>query len=245
MNSENRLNEFNDKINDEENETQKTNDTSKKGIASKISEEEEPWVLIESYFRNQHLKQLIRHQIENFNYMVNSQLEQTIAMFNPIRICSEHDYIKEQNLHRLVAHVTLENFNIHRPQVYENNGATKIMFPQEARLRNFTYAGAMTVDLNIKYTVRNGENYKNTQIYNKVLKNIHIGKLPIMLQSDICVLSQYNHLTKQANVRWTQVAILSSMVQKRLVSRKSVLRKTKLLVLIFPKTILNGLGTPK
>jgi DNA-directed RNA polymerase II subunit RPB2 len=190
----NRLNEFNDKINDEENKTQKKNDTCKKGITSKISEDEEPWVLIESHFKNQHLKQLIRHQIENFNYMVNTQLEQTIAMFNPIRICSEHDYIKEQNIHRLVAHVTLENFNIHRPQVYENNGATKIMFPQEARLRNFTYAGAMTIDLNIKYTVRNGENYKNTQIYNKVLKNIHIGKLPIMLQSDICVLSQYNHL---------------------------------------------------
>ena len=159
-----------------------------------ISEDEEPWTLIESHFKNQHLKQLIRHQIESYNYMVNTQLEQTIEMFNPIRICSEHDYIKEQNIHRLVAHVTLENFNIHRPQVYENNGATKIMFPQEARLRNFTYAGSMTVDLNIKYTVRNGENYKNTQTYNKLLKNIHIGKLPIMLRSDICVLNQYRHL---------------------------------------------------
>ena len=68
------------------------------------------------------------------------------------------------------------------------------MFPQEARLRNFTYAGSMTVDLNIKYTVRNGENYKNVLNYQKILKNIHIGKLPIMLRSDICVLNQYKHL---------------------------------------------------
>ena len=188
MNSAGRLNDINDEeIKDETN-------TNEKSVVAKISDEEAPWALIESHFKNQHLKQLIRHQIESYNYLVNTQLEQTIAMFNPIRICSEHDWVKEHNIHRLVAHVTLENFNIHRPQVYENNGATKIMFPQEARLRNFTYAGAMTVDLNIKYTVRNGENYKNTQTYNKVLKNIHIGKLPIMLRSDICVLSQYKHL---------------------------------------------------
>ena len=165
-----------------------------KNIYDKVNTSEEPWVLIESYFRNQHLKQLIRHQLESYNYFVNTQIENTIEMFNPVRVCSDHDYIKELNLHRLEMLITFENFNIHRPQVYENNGATKIMFPQEARLRNFTYAGAMTVDLNIKYIVRNGENYKNVLNYQKTLKNIHIGKLPIMLRSDICVLNQYKHL---------------------------------------------------
>ena len=165
-----------------------------KNIYDKVNSSEEPWVLIESYFRNQHLKQLIRHQLESYNYFVNTQIENTIEMFNPVHICSDHDYIKELNLHRLEIYITFENFNIHRPQVYENNGATKIMFPQEARLRNFTYAGSMTVDLNIKYTVRNGENYKNVLNYQKILKNIHIGKLPIMLRSDICVLNQYKHL---------------------------------------------------
>jgi len=169
-------------------------DLDEKNIYNKINTSEEPWVLIESYFRNQHLKQLIRHQLESYNYFVNTQIENTIEMFNPVHICSDHDYIKELNLYRLEIHITFENFNIHRPQVYENNGATKIMFPQESRLRNFTYAGAMTVDVNIKYTVRNGENYKNVLNYQKILKNIHIGKLPIMLRSDICVLNQYKHL---------------------------------------------------
>tara|TARA_B110000444_G_C18849944_1_gene604761 strand:- start:935 stop:4540 length:3606 start_codon:yes stop_codon:yes gene_type:complete len=161
---------------------------------TKIASSEEPWVFVESYFRNQHLKQLIRHQLESYNYFVNTQIVNTIGMFNPVHICSDHDYIKDYDLHRLDVDITFENFSIHRPQVYENNGATKIMFPQEARLRNFTYAGSMTVDLNIKYTVRNGENYKNVLNYQKILKNIHIGKLPIMLRSDICVLNQYKHL---------------------------------------------------
>ena len=68
------------------------------------------------------------------------------------------------------------------------------MFPQEARLRNFSYSSAMTIDLNIKYTVRNGENYKNVLNYQKKIKNVHIGKLPIMLKSYLCVLNQYKHL---------------------------------------------------
>ena len=156
---------------------------------------EVPWVIIESYFKNHHLKQLIRHQLESYNYFISTQIENTIEMFNPVHICSEHDYVKSHNLYRLEAYITFKNFNIQRPQVYENNGATKIMFPHEARLRNFTYAGAMTLDLDIKYIVRNGEDYKNTLTYTKYIKNIHIGKLPIMLRSNICILNQYNHLT--------------------------------------------------
>jgi len=153
-----------------------------------------PWSIIESYFSNAHLKQLIRHQIESYNYFVSNQLQNTIEMFNPLNIVSEHDYIKELNLYRLEIRINFKNLSIHRPQIYENNGVTKIMFPQEARIRNFTYASAMTVDLNIEYIIKNGENYSNTVIQKNELKNIHIGKLPIMLKSNICILSQYTHL---------------------------------------------------
>ena len=155
---------------------------------------EEIWNIIELYFDKQHLKQLVKHQLESYNYFINNQLQQTIEMFNPLKIVSENDFIKEHNLYRLEVLISFENFNILRPQLYENNGATKLMFPQEARLRNFTYSGNMTITLNIKYIIRNGENYENINTYNKVLNNIHIGKLPIMLKSDLCILSQYKQL---------------------------------------------------
>ena len=159
-----------------------------------IPDSEIPWILIESYFKHKHLKQLVKHQLESYNYFVNNQIQQTIEMFNPLIIASEHDFIKELNLYRLEIEITFENFSIYRPQIYENNGSTKIMFPQEARLRNFSYSSAMTIDLNIKYIIRNGENYKNVLNYQKKIKNVHIGKLPIMLKSDLCVLNQYKHL---------------------------------------------------
>jgi DNA-directed RNA polymerase II subunit RPB2 len=95
--------------------------------------------------------------------------------------------------HSLEIFITFENFHIYRPQIHENNGAIKLMFPQEARLRNFTYASATTVDINIKYIVRNGPNLDNMQTFYKTIPKVHIGKLPIMLKSNICVLNQYKH----------------------------------------------------
>ena len=160
---------------------------------------ETPWAIIESYFKDQYLSQLVRHQLESYNNFVTYQIQKTIDMFNPVQICSEHDYDKNSGKHSLEIFVTFENFHIYRPQIHENNGASKLMFPQEARLRNFTYASMMTIDLNIKYIVRNGPNLENSQTFYKNLPKIHIGKLPIMLKSSVCLLSQYQHINENVN----------------------------------------------
>lgn len=155
---------------------------------------ETPWSIIESYFKGQHLQRLVRHQLESYNNFVGYQINKTIEMFNPVHIASEQDFDLKSGKHALEIFITFENFHIYRPQIQENNGATKLMFPQEARLRNFTYASAMTIDINIKFVVRNGENLENVQTFYKTLPQIHIGKLPIMLKSNICVLNQYKHV---------------------------------------------------
>lgn len=154
---------------------------------------ETPWSIINSYFRGQHLERFVRHQIESYNNFVGYQIVKTIEMFNPVRIVSEQDLDPVSKKHSLEILVTFENFHIYRPQIHENNGAIKLMFPQEARLRNFTYASSTTVDMNIKYIVRSGPNLDNVQTFYKTIPQIHIGKLPIMLKSSICVLSQYKH----------------------------------------------------
>jgi DNA-directed RNA polymerase II subunit RPB2 len=154
---------------------------------------ETPWNIIESYFRGQHLERFVRHQLESYNNFVGYQIIKTIEMFNPVHIASEQDLDPVSKKYSLEIFVTFENFHIYRPQIHENNGAIKLMFPQEARLRNFTYASATTIDINIKYIVRSGPNLDNTQTFYKTIPKIHIGKLPIMLKSNICVLNQYKH----------------------------------------------------
>ena len=120
--------------------------------------------------------------------------QETINMFNPVTIHSEQDYSPENDKYLLEIIITFGNFHIYRPQIHENNGATKLMFPQEARNRNFTYSTRMTIDMNIQIVRNFGEELKQQRTFYKTLKKIHIGKLPIMLKSKICVLSQFNHL---------------------------------------------------
>ena len=160
---------------------------------------ETPWSLIESYFKDQHLSQLVRHQLESYNDFVTYQIQKTIDMFNPVQICSENDFDKESGKYNLEIYITFENFHLYRPQIHENNGASKLMFPQEARLRNFTYASMMTIDLNVKYIVRSGSNLENAQTFYKNIPGIHIGKLPIMLKSAVCVLKQYQHIDENTS----------------------------------------------
>ena len=155
---------------------------------------EEPHIIIDSCFRGRHLKRLVEHQVESYNDFIQYQVPRTISMFNPVHICSEHDLDKAVNKYRLEMFVTCENFNIFRAQIHEINGATKSMFPQEARDRNFTYAGEMTIDLNIKFVVRSGPLLETVHTFNRVLPSIHIGKMPIMLKSSICILEQYKHI---------------------------------------------------
>jgi len=155
---------------------------------------EEPFALIESYFADQHLARLVRHQIESYNHFINYQAGRTIQMFNPLRIHSDK-HLLESGLHLLDVEISFDNFKMYPPQIHENNGATKTMLPQEAKLRNFTYASAMTVDVHIKYIIRDGEDPTVPRIIEKTLpKRINIGKMPIMLKSSICVLTQNPHI---------------------------------------------------
>jgi len=156
--------------------------------------EEEPFELIESYFRGQHLDRLVRHQIESYNHFVNYQIQRTIAMFNSVKIRSDNDYVAEHDKYLLEIDIDFDNFKLYPPQIHENNGATKIMLPDEAKLRNFTYASTMTVDVNIIYTVRNSDSMDTPTIIRRTLPKINIGKMPIMLKSSICVLCQNSHI---------------------------------------------------
>jgi DNA-directed RNA polymerase II subunit RPB2 len=158
---------------------------------------EEPYSIIESYFDGQHLERLVRHQIESYNHFVNYQIQRTIQMFNPVVIHSENDYVQDKDKYFLEVFISFVNFKLYPPQIHENNGATKMMLPQEAKLRNFTYASSMTVDINIQYVIRNTENMENPKIIEKTLPKINIGKLPIMLKSSVCVLTQNKHINNQ------------------------------------------------
>ena len=83
--------------------------------------------------------------------------------------------------------------SIAKPIIQENNGANKIMTPNDARIRTITYAANLYVDMehSVRFRQENGE---WGPFDKKMIKNVMIGKIPIMLKSNICVLNQFSHL---------------------------------------------------
>ena len=180
--------QYNEKI---QREIIKKIDDVSSGILKHLGEYiEQPYQIIESYFINKHLQRLVRHQIESYNHFINFQMQQTINMFNPIKIHSENDYDITKDKYSLEIEISFHNCNLLPPQIHENNGATKIMFPSEAKLRNFTYSSIMNVDIYIKYNILNTENMDNPITIEKKLPKVNIGRIPIMVKSSTCILSQ-------------------------------------------------------
>jgi DNA-directed RNA polymerase II subunit RPB2 len=162
------------------------------GLSSYI---EEPWDIINTYFKDNHFKMMVRNQLESFDDFVNLQIHKTLDMFNPVIITSPEDYVPEHNLYKINIEITFKNLILTRPSINENNGATKLMFPNEARLRNFTYNSNINVDFHIKYTYYQGEEFSHKKTKDVVLRGIKIGSIPIMLKSSVCLLTQFSNLT--------------------------------------------------
>ena len=70
------------------------------------------WELIKSYFKDKHLKQLVKHQIESYNQFINHEIENTINMFNPLNVVSEQFCNREHKVNTLEVNITFQNLKI-------------------------------------------------------------------------------------------------------------------------------------
>jgi DNA-directed RNA polymerase II subunit RPB2 len=136
------------------------------------------WEVIDSYFRNP--KQLLRHQIDSYNEFVRKGIVEIVRQFSPIQVSGEG---KTYLMH-------LGGLSISRAQIQEHNGIVKPLYPAEARIRNITYASPLYMDINqeIRYHGSDGVADKIEQL--PKISNVLIGKLPIMVQSDFCLLNE-------------------------------------------------------
>jgi len=155
------------------------------------------WSIIRDYFLNGKGNQLVKHQIESYNDFLLRKLDQIIKGFNPIEI--QHQYLgQELNCFKYVLSIEVKTPTLAKPIIYEKDGSTKVMTPNDARQRNFTYASALTVDIDIMIKVFDEEN----NVYNieqKQINNVLLGKIPIMVRSNYCVLSDQSSAILNGN----------------------------------------------
>ena len=88
------------------------------------------------------------------------------------------------------------NPQLRKPTIFENNGAVLPMLPNDARLRNLTYASPLSVDVKVT-TIRTdnlaAEHAKQAS-HQRIFPNVHLGKIPVMVGSRLCLLKDQKHV---------------------------------------------------
>lgn len=145
------------------------------------------WKYLNDYFRGDDAYTVVKHQIDSYNDFVLKKMDQIIEGFNPIDLF--HRFLPELGLFKHVLSIVVDNPVLTKPTISEKDGSTKVMMPNDARLRNLTYAAALTVDVNVHGKTFD-EHAGEYRCEYKKITGVNIGKIPVMVRSKYCMLSQ-------------------------------------------------------
>lgn len=152
---------------------------------SKFNYDSDTWSVINSYFKDK--DELVKHHIESYNDFIENKIETITKQFNPLSIYN--NYNEEENNYKYEIKIEFGKIYYQDPMIYENNGSTKIMYPNEARLRNLTYSMPLLIDIDITIIEDPFDKDKMKVVNKKSLKKINIGKIPLMVRSKYCMLN--------------------------------------------------------
>ena len=110
------------------------------------------WKMIDIYFRD-NPQGLVRHHIDSYNDFLDYDLSNIFKETNPLKLDLEYD--KTKNIFLSSAKIyfagkTGKKIYYGKPIIYDSKDNIHYMFPNEARLRNMTYALPIYVDLEIE-----------------------------------------------------------------------------------------------
>ena len=155
------------------------------------------WEVIDKYFED-NPNILVNHHLASYNDFIKNGIKRIFKEKNPIILQKEED--PETNTFRLRCELYIGGKNGNKvyygkPVIYDDNsnGLDKrahFMYPNEARLRNMTYATTIHYDMEVDFIMRehDGNVIRNTI----TLEKIFLGRFPIMLQSELCILHGLN-----------------------------------------------------
>jgi len=96
--------------------------------------------------------------------------------------------------HEYELRMEFQNISIRKPTIFENNGSVQPMMPNDARLRNLTYAAPLYVDVKVTTTYTDNTGGKIASTKTRVFPNVHLGKIPVMVGSKYCLLRDQRYL---------------------------------------------------
>jgi DNA-directed RNA polymerase subunit B len=126
------------------------------------------WTVFETMFQE---LGLVRQHLHSFNQFISTGLNQIVKEMARIEPDIEGFYVQ------------LERIEIGDPSVREADGSERAIYPMEARIRNLIYSVPLYLGLRPVY-IEDGIERRDDIV------KAYIGRLPLMLKSKVCPLSQ-------------------------------------------------------
>ena len=151
------------------------------------------WKLIDKYF-TENPNNLVSHHLESYNDFFTNGINNIFRENNPIRFLQRDEDAegKENELkNECLLYLGGKDGNkiyIGKPIIYDEN-YTHYMYPNDARLRNMTYGTTIHYDVDVEFVYYVDGVKKEDKL---TLEKIYLGRFPIMLQSNLCILKSLN-----------------------------------------------------
>lgn len=151
---------------------------------------EDCWTVISAFFKE---KGLVSQQLESFDEFIHNSIQELVWEDSTLILEQPAQHITEADNVNRKYEISFGKIFLSRPTMTEADGTTSPMFPQEARLRNLTYASPLFVEMDkLTYEKRDDESewrMMADEIKEEVIdKKVFIGRVPIMLRSKYCML---------------------------------------------------------
>lgn len=139
---------------------------------------EDYWTVVSAFFEQ---KGLVSQQLDSFDQFVRYKIQEIIDENSTI-IVQSTPTAGQTSVRKMI--LKFGQIYISKPPIYtESNGTTHSIRPNEARIRDITYACTLHLDVTKITENENGE--RDEYKYSRVA----IGELPIMLRSSCCILN--------------------------------------------------------
>ena len=148
--------------------------------------------MIDQFFKEH---SLVEHHIKSVNQFYQTDLKRVLQDLNPLTFSIDMNKKSNEYVHTMRLYFGGKNMDkvyYGKPTLFEN-GETKLLYPNEARLRNMTYAMSIHCDIDIEFIsygeLGSGHLKLNDPIRDTaIIEQHYLGMFPIMLQSKMCTL---------------------------------------------------------
>ena len=146
------------------------------------------WKILDTYF-NDNPHNLVAHHLESYNDFFSNGINKIFRDNNPIRFIEREETGSKEDMKKNECLLYLggkdgSKIYFGKPIIYDDNNV-HYMYPNDARLRNMWYGMTIHYDVDVIIIYYLEDERKEMTM---TLEKIYLGRFPIMLQSNFCIL---------------------------------------------------------